>query len=496
MSEAAENLTNEVMSTCPICEKPVTRTDSRKLVGGTNVGGQHGVEMIDQQLAHTACADGEAPGGALFAATEPLTQPDEPAEEVSRLFDVEGIDPIQGLVDLYMVPPFTILDRRQGYWQQRGRQWRGLGIQSELGRTAMGGGISDPALQRGGSGFGGQGEYGSGNPTPEQHAEYRRQAKEGVKGPMQGKGGLKNSIEWERRVREENREARRLGEAKMEGGVFNNPADWQRSKSRGERSVATMNHLVPNHLEREASIFDPVLCEIAYEWFCPQGGRILDPFAGGSVRGIVAGWLGFPYVGIDLSERQIEANREQAERIFSEQAAPRIKPRWIPGDSRDVLPRAQSRYDFVFSCPPYGDLEVYSDDPRDISTMLPDDFDAAYAEIIGKAVGLMADNSFAAFVVGNYRIDGRLRDLCGITIDAFEEAGAHYYNEIITIDPIGTAAVRVGTMFRASRKTARVHQQMLVFCKGDPKAATAKLPTMGETDDADDSGDPNGGDGP
>jgi hypothetical protein len=93
MSEAAENLTNEVMSTCPICEKPVTRTDSRKLVGGTNVGGQHGVEMIDQQLAHTACADGEAPGGALFAATEPLTQPDEPAEEVSRLFDVEGIDP-------------------------------------------------------------------------------------------------------------------------------------------------------------------------------------------------------------------------------------------------------------------------------------------------------------------------------------------------------------------------------------------------------------------
>ncbi|MFT7593218.1 MAG: hypothetical protein ACI8R4_000531 [Paracoccaceae bacterium] len=33
------------------------------------------------------------------------------------------------------------------------------------------------------------------------------------------------------------------------------------------------------------SIFDPVLCEIAYRWFCPQGGTVLDPFAGGSVRG-------------------------------------------------------------------------------------------------------------------------------------------------------------------------------------------------------------------
>jgi hypothetical protein len=29
------------------------------------------------------------------------------------------------------------------------------------------------------------------------------------------------------------------------------------------------------------SIFDPVLCEIAYRWFCPQGGTVLDPFAGG-----------------------------------------------------------------------------------------------------------------------------------------------------------------------------------------------------------------------
>src|SRR6185295_8430413 len=26
------------------------------------------------------------------------------------------------------------------------------------------------------------------------------------------------------------------------------------------------------------SIFDPVLCELAYKWFCPPGGSILDPF--------------------------------------------------------------------------------------------------------------------------------------------------------------------------------------------------------------------------
>jgi len=52
------------------------------------------------------------------------------------------------------------------------------------------------------------------------------------------------------------------------------------------------------------SIFDPVLCEIAYRWFSPVGGLILDPFAGGSVRGIVASKLGRQYIGHELRQEQ------------------------------------------------------------------------------------------------------------------------------------------------------------------------------------------------
>lgn len=60
------------------------------------------------------------------------------------------------------------------------------------------------------------------------------------------------------------------------------------------------------------SIFDPVMCEIAYRWFCPVGGVAVDPFAGGSVRGIVAAKLGIQYVGVELRPEQVEANRVQA----------------------------------------------------------------------------------------------------------------------------------------------------------------------------------------
>jgi hypothetical protein len=38
------------------------------------------------------------------------------------------------LAQRFLVPPFTVLDTRNGPWQARKRQWIGLGIQSELGR--------------------------------------------------------------------------------------------------------------------------------------------------------------------------------------------------------------------------------------------------------------------------------------------------------------------------------------------------------------------------
>jgi len=34
------------------------------------------------------------------------------------------------------------------------------------------------------------------------------------------------------------------------------------------------------------STFDPALTELMYHWFCKKEGKILDPFAGGSIRGI------------------------------------------------------------------------------------------------------------------------------------------------------------------------------------------------------------------
>lgn len=219
-------------------------------------------------------------------------------------------------------------------------------------------------------------------------------------------------------------------------------------------------------IDSGTSIFDPVLVELACRWFCPPSGQVVDPFAGGSVRGIVAAQLGRNYWGCDLRAEQIEANRAQAATICGE-----VMPQWVCGDSMETLADAPAA-DFVFSCPPYGDLEVYSDDPGDLSNMEWHTFVAAYKRIILRAVSRLKDDRFACFVVGDFRDNkGFYRDFVSTTIRAFEECGARLYNEAILATPVGSACMRVTKQFDASRKMAKTHQNVLVFCKGDPRKA-------------------------
>ena len=221
------------------------------------------------------------------------------------------------------------------------------------------------------------------------------------------------------------------------------------------------------------SIFDPVLCELAYIWFSPVGGIVLDPFAGGSVRGIVASKLGRQYVGHELRQEQVNANRTQASEICADDDHP---PAWICGDSRNITDTCKDiQADFVFSCPPYSDLEVYSDDPKDLSTLAYAEFQAAYAEIIKKTCSLLKNNRFACFVVGEVRDKkGNYYNFVGDTITAFKAAGLQYYNEAILITAVGSLPIRAGKQFSSSRKLGKTHQNVLVFVKGDgKKAATA-----------------------
>jgi len=148
------------------------------------------------------------------------------------------------------------------------------------------------------------------------------------------------------------------------------------------------------------------------------------------------------------------------------------KTKWVTGDSSKVLDRVKNKYDFVFTCPPYYDLEVYSDLTGELSAFKTyKDFLKVYKDIIIKSVEKLKDNRFACYVVTEIRDEkGYYRNFVSDTINIFNDhTDAKFYNDIILVNSAGTLPIRVQNMFVPNRKVGRQHQNVLVFYKGDIK---------------------------
>jgi hypothetical protein len=234
-----------------------------------------------------------------------------------------------------------------------------------------------------------------------------------------------------------------------------NNSEWVKEKRQnGADSILTKS--------QGTSVFDPALTELMYHWFCGDSGNILDPFAGGSVRGIVANYLGYKYTGIELREEQVNSNYEQARKILDVNNF----PLWIIGDSDKILEQLQGEYDFIFSCPPYLNLEIYSDMPEDLSTMDFKTFMKKYDSIIDKSLKLLKRGCYACFVVGDVRDkNGYYYCFPDMTKMCFLNHGAKLYNEAVLMNVVGTASMRADKQFASGKKLVKIHQNVLIFKK-------------------------------
>lgn len=211
------------------------------------------------------------------------------------------------------------------------------------------------------------------------------------------------------------------------------------------------------------SNFDPVLAEVIYTWYADKGATIIDPFAGGIMRGGVAASLGYKYIGTDLNEKQILSNRDTAKSRGLKGAE------WYADNGRNLNNFVGvGEGDLLFTCPPYYDLEKYSDNPDDLSNIdTYEKFIKEYEEILERTYSLLKKNAWAVIVVGNVRDkDGNYHNLVGDTVTAMERAGYKFYNEIILANAIGTATLRARRIMEGSKKITKVHQNILFFSKG------------------------------
>ena len=266
------------------------------------------------------------------------------------------------LATRFGAPPFSVLDARQGYWQERKRAWLALGIKGEEGREEQ----------------------------------------------------------------------------------SNSTFGFEQSK-------------LPH-----TSVCDPVLCEIVYRWFAPRRARILDPFAGGSTRGIVAAHLGHCYTGVELRHEQVRANYKQAKNAG-------VSSKWVCGDSAELSSHVSGAFDLIFTSPPYHDLELYSRSRKDGSAVRSyEKFITWYANVFRQAAARLKPNRFVVVKVGEIRDEnGFYRNFVGDTVSCFLNMGLKYYNEAILITPVGSLPMRGGVQFVEYRKLGKAHQNVLCFYKGD-----------------------------
>lgn len=213
------------------------------------------------------------------------------------------------------------------------------------------------------------------------------------------------------------------------------------------------------------SLFDPVLSEATVRWFSEPGMTVFDPFAGDESRGYVSCYLQRRYIGIELRQEQVDLNKGRIE-----DAGMGLNCEYICGTSEDTSKYlANDSVDLLFTCPPYLWLEKYSDDPKDLSNMTKEEFFKVWKSILNQSYAVLKDNRFAVLVISEVRDkDGSYVGFVPKTIEIMEQAGFKYYNEIVLMNNVGTLRFRVGGQMNSGRKIGKLHQNVLVFYKGDP----------------------------
>lgn len=282
--------------------------------------------------------------------------------------------------------------------------------------------------------------------------------------------------DWLRLKREWNEKLDAVGEAKgiTNPGYATRDGCWQ-----GENGYSNVVN-TKRHIDKEtgevvattkahngnASVLDPVACEVILRFFMPTAGkRVYNPFGGGVQFGFVTGSYGYEYVASEIRQNQCDANNKLCEDFGS--------AKWIKGDSSTYEP--EGKYDLIFTCPPYYKVEEYLDydgeppagEINSCSTY--EEFRALLWSGYEKAITAMNYNRFFVVMTGDSR-DKNGAYYCSEaeTVLFFKERGLSVYNQITYLECEFTRLAHAKTTLN-SRKFPKREQKIIVAYKGSIK---------------------------
>jgi hypothetical protein len=280
-----------------------------------------------------------------------------------------------------------------------------------------------------------------------------------------------NRSEWLNAKREWNA---RIAEAGEKYGIPNPAFATREGCWQGENGFA---NVVTGHSHNgNASVLDPVACEVILRMFSPKcKGRVYNPFGGGVQFGFVAGASGYDYLATEIRKNQCDANNKLCSDFPS--------VNWVAADSSTHEP--DGMFDLIFTCPPYYRVEKYLDydgKPPDgeinsISTY--EGFRDALFAGYKIAADHLNDNRFFVVMTGDSRgADGGYRCHEAETELYLRSLGMLVYNRIVYLESEFTRLAQAKVTL-TSRKFPKREQKIIVAYKGKADSIKSEFQPIG-----------------
>lgn len=213
-----------------------------------------------------------------------------------------------------------------------------------------------------------------------------------------------------------------------------------------------------------ASVLDPVACEVIARFFMPRaGGTIYNPFGGGVQFGYVAGACGYTYLASEIRQNQVDANNA----ICAEFGG---SVRWERADSATFDPGVA--IDLVFTCPPYYKVETYLDydgkPPTGEINSCPtyDEFRDLLFSGYRQAIARLKDNRFFVVMTGDSRDKNGAYYCSEAETEMFlKSEGLSVYNRIVYVESEFTRLAHAKRTLN-TRKFPKREQKIIIAHKG------------------------------
>jgi hypothetical protein len=227
----------------------------------------------------------------------------------------------------------------------------------------------------------------------------------------------------------------------------------------GEVVATTKSH------NGNASVLDPVACEVIARFFMPSaGGLIYNPFGGGVQMGYVAGACGYQYLASEIRQNQVDANN-----LICSEFGPNVK--WVQADSSQYEPEVEA--DMIFTCPPYYKVEKYVDydglPPAGEINSLPtyEKFRDILFTGYAAAIRRLKDNRFFVVMTGDSRDKNGAYYCSEAETELFlRDQGLGVYNRIVYLECEFTRLAHAKRTLN-TRKFPKREQKIIVAYKGD-----------------------------